>query len=44
MIAQGLEDNGAIVYVLGRREDKIREVASTAVSGTVLHIRSQGLR
>ena len=32
MIAQALEANGAIVYILGRREDVLKEAAATAVS------------
>ena len=31
MIAQALEANGAIVYILGRREEVLKQEASTAV-------------
>lgn len=31
MIAQALEANGAIVYILGRRQDVLEKAASTAV-------------
>lgn len=32
MISQALEANGAIVYVIGRREETLNHAASTAVS------------
>ena len=32
MIAQSLESNGAIVYILGRRQDTLDTAAKTAVS------------
>lgn len=35
MIAQALEANGAIVYILGRREDVLKEASATAVSFTI---------
>jgi NADP-dependent 3-hydroxy acid dehydrogenase YdfG len=35
MIAQALEANGAIVYILGRREEVLKEAAATAVSFVV---------
>jgi len=31
MIAQALEANGAIVYILGRREEVLKQAATTAV-------------
>jgi NAD(P)-dependent dehydrogenase (short-subunit alcohol dehydrogenase family) len=31
MMAQALEANGAIVYILGRRQDVLKKAASTAV-------------
>jgi NADP-dependent 3-hydroxy acid dehydrogenase YdfG len=32
MIAQALEANGAIVYILGRRQEVLEKAANTAVS------------
>lgn len=32
MMAQALEANGAIVYILGRREEVLKQAAATAVS------------
>jgi NADP-dependent 3-hydroxy acid dehydrogenase YdfG len=34
MIAQALEANGAIVYILGRRQEVLEKAANTAVSST----------
>jgi NADP-dependent 3-hydroxy acid dehydrogenase YdfG len=33
MFAQALEANGAIVYILGRRQEMLEQAAATAVRG-----------
>jgi NADP-dependent 3-hydroxy acid dehydrogenase YdfG len=33
MMAQALEANGAVVYIMGRRKETLDKAASTAVSG-----------
>lgn len=39
MYAQALEANGAIVYILGRRQEALEKAASTAVN--ILHLSFQ---
>jgi len=36
MLAQALEANGAVVYILGRRLEVLEEAANTAVSFSVI--------
>lgn len=36
MLAQALEANGAIVYILGRRQEVLEKAASTAVCLSLL--------
>ncbi|KAJ9144956.1 NAD(P)-binding protein [Pleurostoma richardsiae] len=38
MIAQGLEANGAVVYILGRRKDTLERAAKTAEHGNIIPI------
>jgi NADP-dependent 3-hydroxy acid dehydrogenase YdfG len=37
MLAQALEANGAVVYILGRRQEMLEKAAATAVRNTSRH-------
>jgi hypothetical protein len=41
MLAQALEANGAIVYILGRRQEMLDKAAATAVRSTLCHSRDR---
>jgi NAD(P)-dependent dehydrogenase (short-subunit alcohol dehydrogenase family) len=40
MIAQALEANGAIVYILGRRQEVLEKAANTAKHGNIRHLKT----
>ncbi|KAI4921076.1 uncharacterized protein J4E92_008061 [Alternaria infectoria] len=40
MIAQALEANGAVVYILGRREEVLKQAASTAKHGNIHYFKT----
>jgi hypothetical protein len=39
MLAQALEANGAIVYILGRRQEMLEKAAATAVRSILCHVK-----